>query len=254
MTGCDPPGRLIGAGRAADVYDLGGGRVLRRYRIVAAAASPEVTARVHEQVMREARLMRFLRDAGLAVPEVFDAGGADLIMARIDGTDLLTDLSRRPWRAAGHAVTLARMHDQLHEIPAPDWLERPFAPGEGAGAGAGKSADGDRVMHLDLHPGNVMTTAAGPMIIDWSNGAAGPPGADVAMASLIMAVSEVDDLGFPVALIAERVRRLVVSKFEQRVSHDHRPYLVQAARLRIADRNVRPAEIAVLQAMIDGQA
>ncbi len=239
MTGGDPPGRLIGAGRAADVYDLGGGRVLRRYRITAGRATPETKDRVNDQVLREARLMRFLRDRGLGVPEVFDAGGTDLVMARIDGIDLLTDLSRRPWRAAAHAVTLARVHDQLHEIPAPDWLPRPLG-------------DGDRVMHLDLHPGNVMSTSDGPMIIDWSNGAAGPPGADVAMASLIMTVSEVDDLGFPVRLIAERLRRQVVRTFEQRVSHDHQPYLVAAAKLRIVDRNVRPAEVAVLQTMIDG--
>jgi streptomycin 6-kinase len=238
MTGRDPPGRLIGAGRAADVYDVGGGRVLRRYRV-----SAELTSRANDQVIAEARLMRYLRERGLGVPEVYDAGGTDLVMARIDGIDLLTDLSRRPWRAARHAITLAQMHDQLHEIPAPDWLPRPFGEGEG---------DGDRVMHLDLHPGNVMTTADGPMIIDWSNGAAGPPGADVAMASLIMTVSEVDDLPFPVRLIVERVRGKVIRTFEQRVSHDHRPYLVAAARLRIVDRNVRPAEVTVLQRLIDG--
>jgi hypothetical protein len=242
MTGGDPPGRLIGAGRAADVFDLGGGRVLRRYRISAGTPHPGVASRVNDQVMAEARLMRFLRDAGLAVPEVFDAGGTDLVMTRINGIDLLADLSRRPWRATRHAITLARMHDQLHEIPAPDWLPRPFG-----------DSDRDRVMHLDLHPGNVMSTADGPMIIDWSNGAAGPPGADVAMASLIMAVSEVDDLRFPVRLVAERLRRKVVGEFEQRVSHDYRPYLVQAAKLRMADRNVRPAEVAVLRAMIDEQ-
>ena len=250
MSGGDPPGRLIGAGRAADVYDLGGGRVLRRYRISAELTSPEVADRVNDQVMREARLMLFLRSSGLGVPEVFDAGGTDLVMARIDGIDLLTDLSRRPWRAASHAITLARMHDQLHEIPAPDWLPRPLGESEGEGQG---ESEGDRVMHLDLHPGNVMSTADGPMIIDWSNGAAGPPGADVAMAALIMTVSEVDDLRFPVRLIAERLRRQVVAKFEQQVSHDHRPYLIPAARLRMIDRNVRPAEIAVLQRLIDSQ-
>jgi hypothetical protein len=33
MARAEPPGPLIGAGRAADVYDIGGGRVLRRYRV-----------------------------------------------------------------------------------------------------------------------------------------------------------------------------------------------------------------------------
>jgi tRNA A-37 threonylcarbamoyl transferase component Bud32 len=231
MTGGDPPGRLIGAGRAADVYDLGNGRVLRRYR-VSVDAEPE------------ARLMRYLRQAGLAVPEVYDAEGTDLVMARLDGVDLLSDLSRRPWRAARHAIMLARMHDQLHEIAAPPWLNRPLGEGE---------RDEDRVLHLDLHPGNVMLTRDGPMIIDWSNGAAGPPGADVAMASVIMSTSEVDALALPVSLIAERIRRRFVRHFEAGVSHDFRPYLTAVARLRIVDRNVRPAEVIILQQIIDGR-
>jgi Ser/Thr protein kinase RdoA (MazF antagonist) len=227
MTGGNPPGRLIGAGRAADVYDLGGGRVLRRYR-VDANAEPE------------ARLMRYLREAGLGVPEIFDADGKDLVMARLHGLDLLTDLSRRPWRATRHAIMLARMHDQLHEIQAPSWLKRPFG-------------DGDRVLHLDLHPGNVMLTADGPMIIDWSNGAAGPPGADVAMASVIMTTSEVDDLPLPVRLVAGRIRRRVIEKFENSVSHDFRPYVSAVAKLRMVDRNVRAAEVIVLQQLVDRQ-
>jgi hypothetical protein len=45
-----------------------------------------------------------------------------------------------------------------------------------------------------LHPGNVMLTDDGPFVIDWSNGCAGEAGADVAMAYLIMASSDVDGL------------------------------------------------------------
>ena len=97
MTGGNPPGRLIGAGRAADVYDLGDGRVLRRYRI-SADAEPEAT------------LMQYLREAGLGVPQIYDADGTDLVMAKLDGVDLLSDLSRRPWRATArdHAGPDAR--------------------------------------------------------------------------------------------------------------------------------------------------
>src|SRR5579859_472426 len=132
MTGNRPPGRLIGSGRAADVYELDGGRVLRRYR-------------VNADVEHEARLMRHLWSAGFPVPEVYDADGTDMVMARLRGTDMLTDLTRRPWMARRHARTLARMHDQLHEIVAPPWLPRLLSTG-------------DRVMHLDLHLGNVVLT------------------------------------------------------------------------------------------------
>jgi aminoglycoside phosphotransferase (APT) family kinase protein len=237
MTGNGPPGRLIGSGRAADVYDLGGGRVLRRYRIKA-------------DVEHEARLMRHLWSAGFPVPEVYDADGTDMVMARLDGIDLLTDLTRRPWLAGRHARTLARMHNQLHEIAAPSWLPRPI--GNSAG-GSPQASTADRVMHLDLHLGNVVLAELGPVVIDWSNGAAGPPGADVAMAALIMRISEVDELPLPVRLIASRVRRSVVRQFERSASHDAEPWLIEVAKLRLVDRNVRPAEAAVLRQMIDGQ-
>lgn len=48
----DQPGKLIGSGRAADVYDLGDGTVLRRYR-----------AQV-DDVEREAEVMRYVRSQG----------------------------------------------------------------------------------------------------------------------------------------------------------------------------------------------
>ena len=140
---------MIGSGRAADVYELADDRVLRRYR-------------VPSDVGAEAAIMVHLRAAGYPVPEIFDADGPDLVMTRIRGLDMLADLARRPWRAAQHGRTLARLHDRLHEIEAPPGLRQPFGTG-------------NRVLHLDLHPGNVMLTATGPVVIDWSNGAAGPP-------------------------------------------------------------------------------
>lgn len=227
MTPAAPPGRLIGSGRAADVFQIDARTVLRRYRF-AMSAEPE------------ARVMTYLRAAGYPVPEVFDANGTDLVMERIIGTDLLTDLARRPWRAARHAATLARMHDLLHEIEAPDGLPRPVG-------------EGSRMLHLDLHPGNVMLTAEGPFVIDWSNAAAGPPGADVAMAALIMRVSEVDDLPALVRPAAGLIRSVVVRRFESAVNADHRPHLAAAASVRARDPNVRPAEADRLRKMFSAE-
>src|SRR5215467_5635831 len=79
---------------------------------------------------------------------------------------------------------------------------------------------------------------------------AGPPGADVAIASLIMRVSEVDSLPLAVRLIAGIVRESVVQEFEAHVNCDFRPHLAEAAELRIRDPNVRPTEIDQLRRII----
>ena len=119
MSSDAPPGRLIGSGRAADVYELDDDRVLRRYR-------------VPFDVREEVAVMMHLRAAGYPVPEIFDADGADLVMTRLRGTDMLADLTRRPWLAARHGRTLARLHDRLHEIEAPPGCVGPSARATGS--------------------------------------------------------------------------------------------------------------------------
>jgi aminoglycoside phosphotransferase (APT) family kinase protein len=220
MPTTDPPGPLIGSGRSADVYAIDAGRVLRRYR-------------APHDVQAEATIMRYLDHAGFPVPKVYDADGSDLVMERLDGRDMLIDLARRPWLARHHARLLAEMHNRLHEIPAPRGFPQPLGPG-------------DTVMHLDLHPGNIMLTSRGPVVIDWSNRSAGPAGADVAIAYLIMACSEVDDLPLLIRPIVSSVRATVVRHFLLGVRDDPVPYIAVAARHRMADRNVRPSEVAWL--------
>ena len=225
MSSGDRPGPLIGAGRASDVYALDERRVLRRYRN-------------GESSEREAAVMAYLAGAGFPVPRVHDASGPDLVLERLAGRDMLADLSARPWLARRHARTLAGLHDRLHAITAPPSLRAPFGPG-------------GRVLHLDLHPGNVMLTAAGPVVIDWSNVSAGPAAADVAMAWLIIATSEVDEPPLLLRPAISSVRAVLLRRFRALVCDDPGPELARVARARMADRNVRPAEARRLQVIAD---
>ena len=117
------PERLIGTGRSADVYDAGNGRVLRRYRDGRPAA----------WVAREAEVMEHARAHGVPVPEVFDVSGADIVMALAAGPTMVDAAIRRPWTAGAQA----RLHDQVHAVPALDWLSAPFGDGAESGAGTG---------------------------------------------------------------------------------------------------------------------
>jgi aminoglycoside phosphotransferase (APT) family kinase protein len=46
--------------------------------------------------------------------------------------------------------------------------------------------DGEALCHGDFHPGNIMVTVAGPIIIDWETATRGQPAGDVAYTSLLM--------------------------------------------------------------------
>ncbi len=133
------PGPPVGVGRSADVYDLGHGRVLRRYRDHARSARGE------------AEVMSWAAAHGVPVPEVLDVDGPDLVMEKVDGPTMLVDVARRPWRLARHAASLARLHGQVHAVPALDWLRAPFG-------------EGGALLHLDLHPENVLLSARGPEV------------------------------------------------------------------------------------------
>jgi aminoglycoside phosphotransferase (APT) family kinase protein len=158
-------GKLIGVGRAADVYDLGDGKVLRRYRF-------------DFDTQREAGVMEHIRRAGYPVPKVFEAKGNELVMERIAGVTMLQDLARRPWMLWSHAATLADLHRRLAKIAAPPGIRQLSA------------APGAQVVHYDLHVENVMLTAGGPVVIDWSGACSGDPNADVVMTWIIMASSQ----------------------------------------------------------------
>jgi aminoglycoside phosphotransferase (APT) family kinase protein len=65
---------------------------------------------------------------------------------------------------------LGDLHNRLHALP-----ERPGRP------------VGERILHLDLHPNNVLMSPEGPVVIDWRNAGVGPPEYDVALSALILA-------------------------------------------------------------------
>jgi aminoglycoside phosphotransferase (APT) family kinase protein len=215
------PGRLLGEGRAALVYDIGAGRVLRRYR-------------VERDTTAEARMMAWVGAHGVPVPEVFDAEGSDLVMERIDGPSLLTGLGAHPWRVPGVGRVLADLHHLLDRVPVAPWMEQRFVP-DPAAVRLG-------VLHCDLHPDNVMLGREGPVLIDWTRACAGERGADLAQTSIIVA-----DLGLAdnrVERTAELVaRRVLLRSFLLRVdAAEARRWLPAVAADRLCDSHMTAGE------------
>jgi aminoglycoside phosphotransferase (APT) family kinase protein len=223
------PGPLIGTGRAADVYDIGNGRVLRRYR-----ADHDSTT--------EAAGMRAAWTAGYPVPEVFDADGRDLVMERLDGPTMLKVLGDRPWRFGRIADQLAELHNSLAWLPIDaSGIPVRFEPAE-------------CLVHLDLHPANVMLTSRGPVVIDWSNAGMGPRGADIATTWILLTIAEADDI--PVALrpFVGAIRRRLLRRFLAGVDRPAAEVIRVVAEHRLSDWNLRSGELDELRRFLEDHA
>lgn len=119
--------------------------------------------------------MRHAHRHGYPVPRVLEVTPDALVLERIEGPTMLDESRRRPWTLRRNAALLAGLHERLHQIAAPSSL-----PAAGPG---------DRLLHLDLHPDNVILSPLGPFVIDWTNARRGDPALDVALTWVIAATS-----------------------------------------------------------------
>ncbi|MTK05328.1 phosphotransferase [Micromonospora sp. CP22] len=199
------------SGRDADVYALDGGRVLRRYR-----DGTDVT--------EEARFMSHLHAAGFPVPRVHRADGADLVMQRVPGPTMLQALVSGTIEVVPAADILAGLHRRLHAV----------APLPGAHGG-------ERILHMDVHPDNVLLDPDGAVLVDWRNVRHGPPGLDVAMTALILAQVAVDP-DQPMAAAADEMQRA----YRYALCDHAAPLVADAVAIRRANPTQTPTELALL--------
>jgi aminoglycoside phosphotransferase (APT) family kinase protein len=215
--------KLIAAGRASEIFDLGNGRVLRRFK---SGGDPG----------REALVMRHARRHGYPVPRVLDVTADALVLEQIEGRTMVDDLHRRVWMLLRHASLLAQLHRRLHEITAP--------------AGLPPVSSGDRLLHLDLHPDNVILTARGPFVIDWPNAARGPGAADVAHSWIVIACST-PTTGLYRRALSAAGRGLLLRAFLRRFDRaELERHLISAGEYRLANRGLPESELTAIRALI----
>ena len=216
------PGPLLASGRDGDIFEFGPGLVLRKAK----------SGRVIEG---EARTIEYAREHGFPVPKVHDvrAGGTEIVMERIEGPMMMDAMTRKPWRMPRYARELADLHDRLHVIPAPEWL--PELDG------------GDRLLHLDLHPMNVMLTQSGPIVIDWPNAARGEALSDVAVTIVLLTCPQMPGsrrLNTAVRPARQLLGRTFAKRYKGAALDEK---IVVAAQLKALDKNLSAAEVAACQ-------
>ncbi|WP_328222895.1 phosphotransferase family protein [Streptomyces sp. NBC_00310] len=249
--GVDGPGRPGGHATAW---------VLRRYRDDWGDAAAE------------AEVMEYVRSHGYPVPRVRSATRTEMVLERLSGPTMLEAVAAGLLDPAQTGATLARLLHALHALPPRDG-HAPSAPRDGHATSAPRDDDAPsalrdddtpsvsprdddtpstsprapatRVLHLDLHPENVIVTPQGPQVIDWSTAEEGPPGLDWGISAMILAQVAVDSADFR----AEMARATLVSL----LAHQHdgpsaltEEGLVEARRRRAANPTMTMREVELM--------
>ena len=188
-------GEKIGDGVFADVHAWAPGQVVKLFK-----------AGVSQRLCRhEARMIRAVFSAGAPAPEVHDEvtvqGRFGIVLSRLDGPTLLQLSRSGAMTTARTGAVLASLYRAVHKTPPPrdvlllrDWLDAwqisggrvPAPIATGILGLIERLQPGDGLCHADLHPGNVIMTAGGPRLVDWTGVVRGPAAFDLACGHIIL--------------------------------------------------------------------
>lgn len=189
-------GKLIGEGKVAEVFEYGDGRVLKLYR----AGEPQ------SQAAREAEVLTAIAEAGVRAPRAYGVEEIDgrwgVVMDRIEGRPFAEPMLADMAGAWPYFAAMAQLQVQLHAaagvglMPLKQRLDGKLGRAPGLGDPVkrqlrerlGVLPDGDRVLHGDFHPYNILGGLADAVIVDWLDATSGPPAADVCRSWLLMQV------------------------------------------------------------------
>ena len=186
---------MVAPGRTSDVYELGRGSVVKVPRPGVPAAWAATEAEITDEVHR----------LGLPTPavrgiEVVDGRDA-VVFERIDGRSMWEEVLDGRRDVTGAAAGLAEIQQSIHGATPPELL-LDVADRVGPKIDAARQLSrcerdearrllaslptASTLCHGDLHPGNVLMSGRGPIVIDWFDAAVGSPIADVVRSSLLI--------------------------------------------------------------------
>ena len=190
-------GEKIGEGLSADIHAWAPGQVLKLFK-------PGVSRR---QSWHEVHMTHAIFAAGGPAPEVLGlvtlADRFGFVLPRFEGPTLL-QLTRSGAVTRGQAgailadlcLTVHRMPPPADVLPLREWVSivlrsangrLPEHIATGILALMNRLEPGDALCHGDIHPDNVIMTADGPRLIDWTMAVRGPAAYDLGHSHLILA-------------------------------------------------------------------
>jgi len=186
----------IALGRTAEVYDWDADHILKLYF---EWCPPH-------WVDNESKVAHVVVAAGIPTPsakEIIEIKGRrGIVYERVTGISMLQDMNARPWMIFQHARTLAELHVKVNQLSVPglysfkNGMEDSLRNAPHLSDDLRASLldllpalpDGDKLCHGDFHPGNVMLTRQGPVVIDWMTASIGNPWADFTRTSLLLTI------------------------------------------------------------------
>jgi Ser/Thr protein kinase RdoA (MazF antagonist) len=193
------PGRLLGSGKDADVFEFGE-KVVKLYKTGTSKHAP----------FREAAALALAESHGLPVPTISDVRQIDgrwgIVMARIDGPSFADRIARQPAEAAAVLATMAAVHARIHGSTAvylgslkarlgANLHLAPILTDRQRSTLLEKLAslpEGDCLCHGDFHPWNILGPLSQPAVVDWTSASRGEPAADVCRSFVLMKPSMPD--------------------------------------------------------------
>jgi Ser/Thr protein kinase RdoA (MazF antagonist) len=255
----------IAEGRTAEIYLWDEGHVLKLYRNWCPS----------DWVEYEATVASAIHAAGIPSPatgEILEVNGRrGLIYERLEGISMLQDMNARPWRLIEHARSLADLQVQINQKTIrglPSYKDRlrydigktsqlSLDLREKAFAALDILPVGENVCHGDFHPGNVILTDTGPVVIDWMTVCSGSPWTDVARTSLVLSIGPkgAEKMVSPIIRMAITLYRWVYLHHYHALAPDtkketkHWIPVVAAARL---NENISPERDALIKMVKEG--
>ena len=197
----------LATGATADIYTWEGGQVLKLLH----------KGRPPEAIQQEARKTQAAHEAGLPAPRVgerADFGGRyGWLFEHVEGA-LLSDMLMQSGDVSAAAEIMSTLHSRVHGTPTralPDLrlrirrdikaapLDEPLR--QRALLLLEHLPDGDSFCHGDFHPGNIIISDSGPVLIDWQDATRGHALADVARTLVLIG-------GYPYQVPTERRDRV----------------------------------------------
>lgn len=211
----------IALGRTAEIYPYENGKVIKLFL----ATIPQAW------VDKEIEIGRYIQQANLPVPKVYETktinNRVGIIYERVQGPSLLNELAKKPWNVRKYGRLLAILHAQIHDVQAPTELETQREWATGGIPASEKIAedlktriihlldtlpDGSSLCHGDFHPGNIIITSSGPIIIDWMTVSKGVSSGDVARTLTILEAAKVPD-GTPLRWLLDGIRKSFLASY-----------------------------------------